>query len=98
VRVQHVNHVESCVLCARVYWGTKGNKQCYDSNGVNSLALEAIEGLCRLLEPLLVIAHILEGRQEKDFCLAAIVNEDFGNVPSVDVDGEDHGVDMRERS
>jgi hypothetical protein len=50
------------------------------------------------LEPLLVIAHILEGQQEKDFCLAAVVNEDFGNVPSVDVDGEDHGVDMRERS
>jgi hypothetical protein len=61
VWVQHVNHVESYALGARVYRGTKGNKQCYDSDGVDSLASEAIEGLCRLFEPLLAIAHILEG-------------------------------------
>jgi hypothetical protein len=45
---------------------------------------------------LLVIAHFLEGRQEKNSYLAAIVNRDFGNIPSIDVDGENHGVGMEE--
>ncbi len=44
------------------------------------------------------MAHFFEGRQEEDFCLAAIVDEDFGDVPSIDVDGDDHGVGMLERS
>jgi hypothetical protein len=30
--------------------------------------------------------------------LAAVIDEDFGDVPFVDVDGDDHGVNVRERS
>jgi hypothetical protein len=30
--------------------------------------------------------------------LAAVVDKDFGDIPSVDVDGDDHGVGMWERS
>jgi hypothetical protein len=41
-----------------------------------------------------VIAHFLEGWEKKDLSLATIVDEDFGNVPSINVDGDDHGVDM----
>jgi hypothetical protein len=41
-----------------------------------------------------VIAHFLEGWEEKDLSLATIVDEDFGNVLSINVDGDDHGVDM----
>jgi hypothetical protein len=36
--------------------------------------------------------HFVEGCKEKDISLAAIIDEDFGDVPSIDVDGHDHGV------
>jgi hypothetical protein len=57
----HVNRIEGYVLCARVFQGAKRNKQCYDSDGLNSFASEAIEGLCRLFELLLVTTHFFEG-------------------------------------
>jgi hypothetical protein len=42
----------------------------------------------------LIETHFVEGCEEKDFGLAAIVNENFGNIPLVDVDGDDHGIDI----
>jgi hypothetical protein len=57
-------------------------------------SVEAIEGLRRLLEMLFIVAHLFEGRQEKDFCLTIIVDEDSGCVPSVDVDGDNHRIGM----
>jgi hypothetical protein len=82
----------------RVLQGAEWNRQCYDSDWLNHLASEAIGGFRWLFEMLLVIAHFLEGRQEKNSYLAAIVNMDFGNIPSIDVDGENHGVGMEEWS
>jgi hypothetical protein len=46
----------------------------------------------------LVETHFFEGREEKDFGLASIVDEDFGDMPSIDVDSDDHGVGMGKRS
>jgi hypothetical protein len=43
------------------FWGVKGNEQCYYSDELNSLAVEAIEGLHRLLKLLLVITHFFKG-------------------------------------
>jgi hypothetical protein len=40
--------------------GAKGNGQCYYSDGLDSLATEAIEGLHRLFQLLLVITHFLK--------------------------------------
>jgi hypothetical protein len=40
-----------------VFWGAEGDGQCYYSNGLDSFAAEAIEGLRQFLEPLLVIPH-----------------------------------------
>jgi hypothetical protein len=42
------------------FWGVKGNEQCYYSDELNSLAVEAIEGLRRLLKLLLVITHFFK--------------------------------------
>jgi hypothetical protein len=42
------------------FGGAKGNEQCYYFDGLDSLATEAIEGLCRLLELLLIITHFLK--------------------------------------
>jgi hypothetical protein len=33
---------------------------------------------------------------ENDFDLATIIDEDFGYIPSVDVDCNDHGIGVRE--
>jgi hypothetical protein len=41
---------------------------------------------------LLIKTHFVKGYEEKDFGLATVVNEDFGDVSSIDVDGDDHGV------
>jgi hypothetical protein len=46
----------------------------------------------------LAVAHFFKGCEEENFGLAAIINEDFGNVPFVNVDGDDHGIGMRERN
>jgi hypothetical protein len=40
----------------------------------------------------LIKTHFVKGRKEKDLGLATIIDEDFGDVPSVDVDGDNHGV------
>jgi hypothetical protein len=45
-----------------------------------------------LFEPLSIKTHFVEGCAKKDFGLATIVNEDFGDVSSIDVDGDNHGV------
>jgi hypothetical protein len=54
-----LRHRRLCILCGG-FWGAKGNGQCYYSDGLDSLAVEAIEGLHRLLELLLVITHFFE--------------------------------------
>jgi hypothetical protein len=55
-----LQHRRFCILCG-VFWAVRGNGQCYYSNGLDSLAAEAVEGLRRLLELLLVITHFFEG-------------------------------------
>jgi hypothetical protein len=45
-----------------------------------------------------VITHFLEDCEEKDFSLTAIVDEDFGDIPSIDVNGDNHDVGVWERS
>jgi hypothetical protein len=45
----------------RSFLGAKGDRQCYYSNMLDSFATEAIEGLRRFLEMLLIITHFLEG-------------------------------------
>jgi hypothetical protein len=46
----------------------------------------------------LIIAYFFKGCEEENFGLIAILNEDFGNVPSVDVDGDDHDIGIGKRS
>jgi hypothetical protein len=39
-------------------------------------------------------AHAVEGMEEYDVCLAAIINEDFVQVPACHAAVDDHGVDV----
>jgi hypothetical protein len=52
--------------------------------------------LHQFFELFLVITHLFEGCEKENFGLVTIVNKDFGNVPSVDVDGDNHGIGVRE--
>jgi hypothetical protein len=97
VRVHHINHIEGYIFRAQILWGAEWNGQSYDPDGFSSFAVEDIEGLHRLFELLSIIDHLSKGRQEKDFGLPAIVDENFGDVSSVDVDGDDHSIGMWEQ-
>jgi hypothetical protein len=98
VWVQLVNHIKGYIFYARILWGAKQNRQGYNSDELDSFSSKTINGLRRLFKLLLVVAHFLEGRQQKDFGLAAVVNEDFGNISSVNVNGENHSIGMWKRS
>jgi hypothetical protein len=58
----------------------------------NSFSVKAIEGIHRFFELFSIVAHLFHGCEEEYFGLAAIINGDFGDVPSVDVDGDNHGI------
>jgi hypothetical protein len=92
VRIDHVDDVKSYELNARVLGDAKTHRQGDDPDRFNSFFTKAIEGLHLFFELLLIKAHFVEGCKEKDFRLATVINEDFGDVPSIDVDGDDHGV------
>jgi hypothetical protein len=42
--------------------------------------------------------HFVEGCEENDFSLATVIYEDFGDIPSIIMDGDNHGVCVVERS
>jgi hypothetical protein len=46
----------------------------------------------------LIKAHFFEGCEKKDFSLTTIIDEDFGDVLFIDVDGDNHGVSMGKQS
>jgi hypothetical protein len=92
VRIDHVDDVKSYELGARVLRGDKVHRQGDDPDRFNSFSAEAIEGLRRFFELLSIKTHFVEGCEEKDFGLATVVNKDFGDVPSIDMDGDDHGL------
>jgi hypothetical protein len=77
---------------ARVLGGTKRHWQSDDPDQLNSFPAKAIEGLHRFFGLLPIETHFVKGCKENDFSLAAIIDENFSGVPSVDVDGDDHGV------
>jgi hypothetical protein len=82
----------------RVLGGAKRHQQGDDPDRFNSFPAEAVEGLHRLFELLSIKTHFFKGCEEKDFSLATIIDEDFGDVPSVDVDSDNYGICVGERS
>jgi hypothetical protein len=98
VGAQHSKDIEGHVLYSWVFHGAKRNMHGYDPNWLNSFVTKAIDELCWLFQLLLVITHFFGRPKKEDLSLDVIVDEDFGNIPSVDVDSEDHGVGMWERS
>jgi hypothetical protein len=59
---------------------------------------EVIEGLHRFFELLSIKAQFVEGCMEKDFSLATVIDEDFCDIPSVDVEGDNYGICVGKQS
>jgi hypothetical protein len=95
VRIYHVYNIKCYVLCAGVFWGAKGDGKCYYSDRLDCFVAEAIEGLRRFLELLLVITQFLEV-DRKSISARLPLSTMIFDVPSIDVDGEHHSVRVRE--
>jgi hypothetical protein len=94
VWVWHVNHIKCDVFGAGSFGVTEGYRECDGPDRFDSFPIKAIEGRRQFFELLLVKTHFVEGCQEEDFGLTAIVNEDFFDVPFINVDCDDHGVSV----
>jgi alcohol dehydrogenase class IV len=53
---------------------TMSKVTCYFADGKRALATEAIQWVVRRLEQAVADAHAVEGMEENDVCLAAIVD------------------------
>jgi hypothetical protein len=94
VRVHHVDDVERDLLTSGIGCYTEGEGQLYFADGKGALAAEAIQGVVRGLEQAVAYAHAIEGMEENDVCLAAIVDQDFVQVPVCHAAVDDHGIDV----
>jgi hypothetical protein len=74
VRVHHVDDVERDLLTSGIGCYTKGEGQLYLADGEGALAAEAVQGVVRGLEQAVAYAHAIEGMEEDDIRLAAIVD------------------------
>jgi hypothetical protein len=94
VRVHHVDNVECDLLTSGIGCYTEGEGQLYFADGKGALAAEAVQGVVRGLEQAVAYAHAIEGMEEDDVCLAAIVDQDFVQVPACHATVDDHGVNV----
>jgi hypothetical protein len=94
VRVHHVDDVERDLLASGIGCYTEGEGQLYFADGKVALAAEAVQGVVRGLEQAVAYAHAIEGMEENDVRLAAIVDQDFVQVPACDAAVDDHGIDV----
>jgi hypothetical protein len=74
VRIHHVDDIEGHLLTSGIGCYTEGERQLYFADGKRALAAEAIQWIVRRLEQAVAYAHAVEGMEENDVCLAAIVD------------------------
>jgi hypothetical protein len=74
VRVHHVDDVECDLLTSCIGCYTEGEGELYFADRKGSLAAEAIQGVVRRFKQIVADAHVVEGVEENDIRLAAVVN------------------------
>jgi hypothetical protein len=94
VRIHHVDDVKGYLLTSGIGRYTEGERQLYFADRKSALAAEAVQRIVRRLEQAVAYAHAVEGKEENDVCLTAIIDEDFVQVPACHAAVDDHGVDM----
>jgi hypothetical protein len=77
VWIYHIHNVKSHLLTSGIGCYTEGEGQFYLADGEGALAAEAIQRVVRRLKQAVADAHAIEGVEEDDVCLAAVVNEDL---------------------
>jgi hypothetical protein len=83
-------------FCVRIFGSAEGYREYDCPDRLDSFTTEAIEGLRLLFELLPIKTYFIKGCYKKNSGLVVIVDEDFGYVPSVNMDCNDHGISMWE--
>jgi hypothetical protein len=74
VRVHHVDDVECDLLTSGIGCYTEGERSLYFAGRKGAFAAEAVQRVVRRLEQTVAYAHAIEGMEENDICLVAIVD------------------------
>jgi hypothetical protein len=74
VRIHHIDDVKGDLLTSGIGCYTEGERQLYLVDGKGALTAEAIQRVVRRLEEVVAYAHAVEGMEENDVCLTAIVD------------------------
>jgi hypothetical protein len=74
VRIYHIHNIKSHLLTSGIGCYTEGERQLYFADWKSALAAETIQQVVRRLEQVVAYAHAVEGMEENDVCLTAIVD------------------------
>lgn len=74
VRIHHINDIKGYLLTLGIGCYTEGERQLYFTDWKSALAAETIQWVVRRLEQAMAYAHAVEGMEENDVCLTAIVD------------------------
>jgi hypothetical protein len=74
VRIYHIHNIKGHLLTSGIGCNTEGERQLYFADRKSALAAEAIQRVVRKLEKVVAYAHAVEGVEENDVRLTAIVD------------------------
>ena len=74
VRIHHIDDIKGYLLTSGIGCYTEGERQLYFADWKSALAAETIQWVVRRLEQAVAYAHAVEGMEENDVCLTAIVD------------------------
>jgi hypothetical protein len=74
VRIHHIDDIEGYLLTSGIGCYTEGERQFFFVDGKSAIAAKVIQRVNRRLEQVVAYAHAVEGMEENDVCLTAIVD------------------------
>jgi hypothetical protein len=74
VRIYHIHNIKGHLFTSGIGCYTEGERQLYFADRKSALAAEAIQQVIRRLEQAVAYAHAIEGVEENDVRLTAIVD------------------------
>jgi hypothetical protein len=74
VQIHHVDDIKGYLLTSGIESYTEGERQLYFADRKSALAAETIQWVVRRLQQAVAYAHAVEGMEENNVCLTAIVD------------------------
>ena len=74
VWIYHIHDIKGYLLTSGIGFYTEGERQLYFTDRKSALAAETIQWVVRRLEQAMAYSHAVEGMEEDDVCLTAIVD------------------------